>query len=178
MDLSPGTSLAIIDKKGVVLFSHPEGERFAGKSLSEEEITKTVLSKRKGTSESMGLDGVKKLFGFTPFGHESISGYVMVRIPKKLAFKEIDRILLSNILLLCLIGGIGIVTSLVGGNLLIRNPIKRMIKITEEISHGNLTLRTGLDYSKGEIGRLSEAFDIMVESLLRPEEEIVKREYG
>jgi len=176
MGLSPGTSLTIIDKKGMVLFRHPEGEKFVGKSFPEAGIIKTVLSKREGTSESMGLDGVKKLFGFTPFGHESISGYVMVGIPKKLAFKEINRMLLSNILLLCLIGGIGIVGILVGGNLLIRNPIKRLLKVTEEISKGNLTVRTGLDYSRGEIGGLSQAVDRMAESLLIRDEEIEKRE--
>ena len=176
MDLSPGTSLTIIDKKGMVLFRHPEGEKFVGKNFPEAGITKTVLSKREGTSESMGLDGVKKLFGFTPFGHESISGYVMVGIPKKLAFKEIDKMLLTTILLLCVIGGIGIVAVFVGGNLLIRNPIKRLLKVTEEISKGNLTLRTGLNYSRGEIGGLSQAFDRMAESLLRRDEEIEKRE--
>jgi len=176
MDLSARTTLTIIDNKGVVLFRHPEGEKFVGKSFPEVGITETVLSKREGTSESMGVDGINKLFGFTPFGHESILGYVMVGIPKKLAFQEIDRMLLSNILLLCIIGSIGIFVILVGGNLLIRNPIKRLLKVTEKISQGDLTVRTGIDYSKGEIGGLSKAFDRMAESLLRRDEELVKRE--
>lgn len=170
-ELPYGAILCVIDREGVVLFYHQGGERYVGKNMDETPIVKEVLTRKEGTTKEAGFHGEKKLFGFTSFGYESTSGYVIVGIPLRIAFAETNRLILYNTIWLSLIVLCAFFTVQFFGNYFIKNPVERLVEATKKFSEGHLDERTGMDYNKGELGKLAEAVDSMAESLELKESE-------
>jgi len=170
-NLPEGTSLNVIDSDGTILLRHPEPEKFVGKKIPEVAIFKTILAKKEGVAEAIGLDGVPRLYGFTTLGHTPEAIYVSVGIPKKVAFAEANPTMARNIIFLVLMAVLaGLAVWLIGG-LFIVQPVNRLLDVTKRLARGDLTVRSGLSNERGEIGQLARAFDQMAESLERRETE-------
>ena len=164
-NLPAGTSLCVVDRKGMILFRDPEPEKLVGKPMPEVFIVKTILAKGEGVVEAPGLDGVPRLFGFTSFGHDSGAIYVSIGIPKKAAFAEANRNLVRNLTWLGLMGALALAAAWFAGDLFIMRPINRLLSVTKRLADGDLTVHTGSPYAMGEIGQLAYSFDHMALSL-------------
>jgi diguanylate cyclase (GGDEF)-like protein/PAS domain S-box-containing protein len=168
--LPSGTIVTIIDKKGTILFRHPDPEKFCGKSISESTLVKTILKSGKGAIEGPGLDNVKRIYGFTSFGHTSGDVYVSLGIPSQIAFAEINKKMIRNFIW----SGLAALLVLMAAwhiGYFIKYPIKRLLGATQQLAQGDLTVRSGPPYSPGEIGQLALSFDQMADSLQWREEE-------
>lgn len=170
----PGTVVTMIDKKGTILFRHPDPEKFLGKSMSEAPIVKTILKSGEGVGEGYGLDKVKCIYGFTSLGHSSGDVYVSVGIPSKIAFAEVNKKMIRNSAWLGLITFLTIIATWLIRNFIIRHPLNRLLGATRQLAQGDLGVRTGPSYASDEIGQLSVAFDQMADSL-QWREEALKR---
>jgi diguanylate cyclase (GGDEF)-like protein/PAS domain S-box-containing protein len=171
-----GTVVTLIDKKGTILFRHPDPEKFLGKSMSESPIVKTILKSGEGVGEGYGLDKVKRIYGFTSLGHGSGDVYVSVGIPSKIAFAGVNKKMIRNSIWLGLTTFFAIMATWLKGNFIVRHPLKRLLGATQQLARGDLSVRTGPSYASDEIGQLSVAFDQMADSLQSREEELKSTE--
>lgn len=65
--LPTGSTLTLIDRAGAVVTRYPEPERYVGEAASDSPIVKVILSRKsEGMVEARGLDGVERLYAFTP----------------------------------------------------------------------------------------------------------------
>lgn len=170
-NLPKESSLSVIDSNGTILLRYPNPEKFVGKSMPETSIVKTILAKKEGVEEAVGLEGVPRLFGFTSLGKGVESVHVSVGIPQKIAFQESNRIFARNLIFIGLIGILALVAAWFIGGLFVLQPVNRLLKVTNRLADGDLTVRSGPIYGSGEISQLASAFDQMAESLQFREEE-------
>jgi len=99
-----------------------------------------------------------------PDSQETV-GYVSVGIPIDYAFAEVNAARNRNVV--WLVGSTLLVLALAwfGGDLLVRSRIRRFLAVTQRLSQGDLSARTGLGAKHDELGELGQSFDDMAEAL-------------
>lgn len=163
IQLPPNSTLTVLGTRDQVLVRYPDPERWVGNRLREDPLAKSLLASREGVAEGPGLDGVLRLYAFT----DILEGRLSMRlgIPSAIAFAGADRAMRLNLFWL----GIGALLTLLAtwaaGNWLVVRPVGRLVDATRRLATGNLSARTEMDYSAGELGQLAQAFDEMAESL-------------
>lgn len=166
--LPEGSTFTVIDRNGTILVRYPAPGIWVGQSVPEAPIVETILTQRgEGTAEAYGVDGIPRLFAFTPLtgvpGGEDV--YVSIGIPAAVAFADANRVLVRHLIGLGLVTILALVAAWFGGNLFILRWVNMLVSATKRLSAGDLTVRTGLPYGKGELSQLAHAFDEMAESL-------------
>ena len=169
--IPPNASLTVIDSMGAVMTRHPDATQWIGQSGSSSEIVKQILDQKDGIREAVGIDGVRKIYGFKQLGSFSRSPYVYVGIPVAHVTGGADRLLLTSLLWLGLAALAGMVVVSGLSYLMVIRHLNTLIDSTEKIKKGDLSARTGLDGGNGEIGLLGSAFDQMAASLQERENE-------
>jgi PAS domain S-box-containing protein len=167
--LPRNSTFTVIDRQGVILARYPDPEKWIGQFLPEASIVQTILAQREGVREAPDVDGVPRLFTFTPLRGAQGAGdvYVSIGIPRAVAFAEANRMLVRNLAGLGVVGVLVLVAAWVGADLFILRPVNALISATKRLGGGELSARTGLPYGQGELGQLARAFDEMAESLAR-----------
>ncbi|MBS3905981.1 MAG: response regulator [Syntrophaceae bacterium] len=165
--LPSGSVFTVFDRKGTILTRYPYPEKWVGQSISDTLIVKAILTRQgEGTVEIPGIDGILRLYAFTPLSdRKEVGAYVFVGIPSKMAFAEANRILFRNLALLALVSILTLVAAWWFGGFFIMGPVNRLLNTTKRVADGDLTVRTGSSYPPGEIGQLAQSFDQMAESL-------------
>jgi signal transduction histidine kinase len=166
--LPEGSTFTVIDRNGTILVRYPDPGIWVGQSVPEAPIVETILAQRgEGTAEAYGVDGIPRLFAFTPLsgvpGGEDV--YVSIGIPAAVAFAGANRVLARHLAGLGLVTVLALAAAWFGGDLFILRWINMLVSATKRLSAGDLSARTGLPYGKGELGQLAHAFDEMAESL-------------
>jgi HAMP domain-containing protein len=172
--LTPGTTLTVLDHGGTVLGRYPEPERWIGRSLPTAPIVEAVLARREGATEARGLDGIPRFYGFTPLldGPGVRDVYVAAGMPRAAALAEPSRQLKRDLVVLGAIGALTLVAAWAGGYFFLLRPMDALARAARRLSAGDLSARTGLHHERGELGELSQTFDEMADSLERREEEL------
>jgi PAS domain S-box-containing protein len=163
--LPDGTSLTVIDRRGTVIVRHPDRDRWVGKMASETPIVKTMLAQREGVSDVPGLDGVSRLYGFTPLGGKIEGAYISIGIPKAAAFAATNSGLIRNLTWFGFAGALTLVLAWFGTDLFILRQVTALGHAAQRLTSGDLSARTTLPYEVGELGELARTFDQMAESL-------------
>ncbi|MBM4308663.1 MAG: HAMP domain-containing protein, partial [Deltaproteobacteria bacterium] len=171
--LPPDSVITVIDRKGTILARYPDPKKWVSQKKPDAPIMKAILSRQgKGTVEIRGIDGVLRLYAFTPLSKRSeVDAYVSVGIPTKVAFAGVNRSLFRNLVLLGLVSILALATAWFIWNLFIIYPVNRLLDATQQLAQGDLTIRTGTLYGSGEIGQLAHSFDQMAEFLEQRETE-------
>lgn len=168
--LPEGSTFTVIDRNGTILVRYPDPGQWVGQTVPEAPIVELILHQQsEGTAEIEDVDGLPRLFAFTPLygSPQSSEVYVSIGIPTAVAFAEINRILFRNLIGLGLVSLLALVAAWLGGDLFFLRWIKAMLASTKRLSAGDLSARTGLPYGRGELSQLARAFDEMAESLER-----------
>jgi PAS domain S-box-containing protein len=132
VDLPAGSVLSVIDYRGTVLARHPDRENWIGKSAPELPVFKTVLTRRKGTAQMAGADGVRRLYAFASLkGGPSGDAYVIVGIPEAAAFANVHRSLLRNLVWLGLVAVLALAAAWFIGNPFVVSYISERIRAQE-----------------------------------------------
>ena len=174
--LPSGCSVTVVDRSGRILFRYPHPGTLTRKTVAQHALVLTILAKKEGVTETKGLDGVTRLFGFTPLGQAWANTYVAVGIPAITAFADADRALVRNLIILGLLAFIALLAAWFLGGIFIRRPVNRLLAVTKRFTEGDLAARAGRPYESGEIGRLAFAFDQMGDSLQRRVTELKQAE--
>jgi signal transduction histidine kinase len=167
--LPAGSTLIVTDQDGMVLVSYPEVGPWIGQSTADTPLGQAIAAQRQGVTEAAGLDGVQRLYAFTPLGRSFEGGYayVSVGIPDAVAFAESNRLLARNLAGLGFVALVALGSAWLVGHLSILRWVNALVAAAERLRAGQLSARTGLPSSAGELGRVAHAFDEMAESLER-----------
>ena len=97
--LPEGASLSILDSQGTILARFPDPEKWAGKPVPDAPLFQLLQLGNRATQELIGVDGVKRLYAFTILSGKPQAGriYVVVGIPKEIAFAQVNRTLHWNL---------------------------------------------------------------------------------
>ncbi len=81
---STGTTLIVINQRSEVLARYPDNAAAAGRTMPDPSLIQALLSRRgEGTLEAAGMDGVQRLYGFSPLYETAGEAvYVGVGVPK------------------------------------------------------------------------------------------------
>jgi signal transduction histidine kinase len=168
----PKANITVIDVNGTVLARWPEGAKWAGLHRPQVEIIKTSLTEGKGTTEAYGLDGVHKLYAFSPLDRTRQVGFIYAGIPTAALYSKMDRELARNLIILGLAIVLTLTVAWFSSSQLVLSRITPLINAARRISAGDLSARTGLAYGKGEIDHLARDFDEMAAELQRRAEAV------
>jgi HD-GYP domain-containing protein (c-di-GMP phosphodiesterase class II)/uncharacterized protein YigA (DUF484 family) len=173
VELPPGSALTVIDRNGTILARHPDPEQWVGQSMPEAPLLKAILAQGDGTAETVGVDGVPRLYAFTPLGGVPPDGNVTlsIGIPKEVAFAEIDRTMARNLAGLGLVTVLALAAAWVGGDVFLLRRVNVLVGATQRLAAGDLGARTGEPYGQGELSQLARAFDQMAATLEQNEAE-------
>jgi signal transduction histidine kinase/HAMP domain-containing protein len=161
------TVLTVADERGTILSGIPEPGPWIGQTIPEAEIVRIALSGTEGTAVAVGLDGVRRFYGFTTVNMAPRQGriYVIVGIPTDIALTEARIDLARNLAGLIAVALLSLAVVWWGGNRYILRPVNALLDATGKLSGGDLSARSGAARGTDEIGRLAMAFDRMAETL-------------
>lgn len=175
-DSPPGAAFAIVNSRGSVLARYPNASDWIGKSVTTSPLFQLLLKdKGKGTAETVGIDGVPRIFGFAPlFDGDSEQTYVWVGLPTDRVLGPIERdfvagLAVTALALIILFGATWLSTE----HLLVRR-VSRLSDAAGRLGAGDRSARTGLPPSEDEIGRLARSFDAMAESVQASEAQTLR----
>jgi PAS domain S-box-containing protein len=166
--LPPGSTFTLIDENGTILVRYPDPEEQIELVGAEAPIGQRILAQGGGgTAKAPGVDGVLRLFAFTPiFGPSAREEmYVTIGIPAEVAFADANRTLTRNLVGLGLVAGLALTLAWFGGDAFILRRVTRLVEVTKRMAEGELDVRIGLPAQKGGLGQLAKAFDEMAEAL-------------
>jgi PAS domain S-box-containing protein len=183
--LPAGSSFGLLDHQGIILYRDsrdPFSEQLVGKRDSREELfTKMVEGPDEGTYEAMGNDGKVRLTAYKKLRlpHES-QPYLYIRssIPKASVVSAANAMILRNMAALITIFAIGMILAVYLGKRLIVEPITKLTEASRQLAAGPVTVNVSEQLKDSELGELAQAFDDMVQALLRKEKEQLASEEG
>jgi signal transduction histidine kinase len=175
--LPQGSTFTVIDRNGTILARYPDPEKWVGQLIPEAQIFKAIEAQQwEGTAEVPGLDGVPRLYVFTPIAALGGSGITCaVGIPIAVVFAEVNRMLARNLAGLGVVSLLAFLAAWFGGNQLILRRVNALVSATKRLAAGDLGARTGLPYGPGELSHLARTFDEMATTLQAREEALARR---
>jgi len=171
----PVTSTYVkLDSHGLVLSSYPASQLFGRGNSLEKSFFEKISKEKKGTFTATGTDGVERMYLFSTlwgslFGGES---YVLLGIPVKALFAGSERIEVRNLTVLGMVTVLAILVMWFAGGTLIVRPVRVLVDVSKRLAAGDLTARSGLPTTHGELGQLSHAFDEMAGELEKKEQKL------
>jgi PAS domain S-box-containing protein len=104
-NLPKGVSVSVVDSKGTLLARFPEPEKWVGKHIPDASLFEMLQLRSQVSKELVGLDGVDRLYALKPLSLNVAAGqmFVMVGIPKDVAFGQANRTLARNLIWLSLV---------------------------------------------------------------------------
>jgi two-component system NtrC family sensor kinase len=115
----------------------------------------------------MGPDGVRRLVAYSPLLGQATDGpVVVVAIPLAIALAAADRLLLTGLVGLGVVGLLVFGATWLASDVLVLRRVTRLLTATRRFGAGELGARVGSNES-GELGLLARAFDEMAESVER-----------
>jgi PAS domain S-box-containing protein len=176
VQLPEGATLTIFDSNYTILARQPASEEWVGKTFPDLPRFKLMMNQVEGIAELTGVDGVRRLYAFTPLSGASEGGvFLSIGIPSEAAKTRMKRVLKYT-------GGLGLLAIFVVliawtfAEASIVRQIERCLRAANETEKGNLETRIGPPYPAGEIGELARLLDQMGLSLLCREKEQKKAE--
>jgi signal transduction histidine kinase len=165
--LPDGFTITQIDENAVVIARQPDAEQWFGRAMIQNPVFKEILSQKNGMIEGRGEGHMDSIYAFTPL-HSSFrkaSVYMILEIPRKLAFADSNRILRRNLILLGIVAMVAMLAAWFGSDQFIMRQVKAMAQASRRLASGEMSARTGLDYGSCELGQLAKAFDEMATAL-------------
>lgn len=176
-ELPAGSTLTLLDSRGTILARYPDPDRWVGQEVEISPLLNaTIAERREGVAELAGMDGVSRLYAFTPVGGQDGAAraaegverrdvYVTVGIPASVAYAEADEMLARNLTILGLSALLGLLAARIVAGYLVLGNLEGLVVATRRLGRGDLRARTGLRYQKGELGELARSFDEMAQAL-------------
>ena len=160
------TEFIMIDGKGNVLAYLPDPEKWVGKTLRDPPLISAILSKGQDIMELPGLDGLERLYAFTPLRSTVETGlYVGIGIPTAIAYSEANQTLARHLTGLGLITVLALLGVYFGSDVLILRRVRALVGAAKRLSSGDMKARTGLTTGAGELDQLARTFDEMAQAL-------------
>jgi HAMP domain-containing protein len=161
--LSPGGSLTIADRKGVILARNPEPEKFVGTRIPDQ-YQPLLSAEQPGTVELFSQDGTKRIMGYTPVS-DTNPLYVSTGLSESVAFGPIDRASLTGLIMMAIGAALALSAAFYVGNRFILNPINQIVSVLQRWRDGEVDARTQMKGQHGELGEVGASVDGLLDEL-------------
>ena len=168
--LPEGTVATLLDSSGNILARSADPGKWVGQSVTDTPFIRSVLTRQKeGTAESPGIDGVIRLYAFTPLKESggSIVGYLILGIPPDMAYANSNRMMVRSLIFLGAVGAFAVLAAWVFTGAFVLRRTRDLLAAVNRLRAGDLTSRTEPDDQFGEFTDLAIAFDEMADTLER-----------
>jgi signal transduction histidine kinase/CheY-like chemotaxis protein len=138
-----------------------------GRSLADTPVFEAIQARTEGVTQSPGVDGVERLYAFTPLGRSADApvAYVIVGVPAETAYAAADDALRTGLTLLVAVGVLTLVLAVLSSEVLIRRPMRALMDTTARLATGDLSARHRGAAGTHELAQLADAFNQLGESL-------------
>ena len=159
----PTTSVIMTDSSRKILFRYPDPEKYIGHTLPDS-LVKNMDDSDESEAGGVGLLGEESLFVLTKLS-PSQEERVYIGVPLDWAVGPANRALRRHLIVLSLVALFAMASAWYGGKWFIVRPVEKLRAVSERLAAGDMTVRSGPNYPKGELGLLSHSFDQMADSL-------------
>jgi hypothetical protein len=157
-------ALVLMDRQGTVLAREPDPDRWVGTRVPQ--ITEIIRRGDSAPSQSRGIDGVDRVYANVLLGDRTDPHAIVgIGIATSGAYRDANRALQRNLVVLAIISALGIGAARLVANRFILDPARSLVTVAQRLAAGDLAARAGPPYPPGEIGLAGEAFDAMAVSL-------------
>ena len=165
-----------LDNDGAVLTSYPAAQLFGRGHPLEKSLFERISTNKTGMFQAVGMDGVDRLYLFSPLRGplNKEGGYALLGIPAKGLFVEVNRLLVMDLTVLSVVVVLFLTIMWFGGNILIVRPAGILADAAKRLAAGDLSARTKLPSTQGELGQLAWTFDEMAEELQRRQDDSLR----
>lgn len=170
-DLPEGAELVVMDDQGTILMHYPENDRWRGFTVPNYTALSELLEKKEGTSVGEGLGGGETVYAVSTMDDTKRKLTVALGMPTELAYANANLTLKRDLIILLVVMTVVIVLMWFLGDAIIVKQAQNLVLATKKLAQGDLSARTGLDYSHGELGQLAQSFDSMADQLAAREKE-------
>jgi PAS domain-containing protein len=161
--LPSGSAISVTNKQGDAIARYPDPDKWVGKSYPN--VPKKGNKSARDTVKLVyGIDGIKRLYAFTPVGGTG-DLIVHVGIKREAIWEPANRALRRQLLALGLVAALAILAAWFTSDLFLLKQIRALIQATKQLGAGKLGTRSSLSYDRGELGELARSFDEMAETL-------------
>ena len=161
------TSITLVDRDGLILVRHPDGEGWVGKPLPAERV-EVLTGRGEGVRVASGFDGRERVLAAIRPPGAAADAWLIVGRDRTTAFADVDEATWRGVTLVLLGAVLAVAAALVAGRAFIRRPVARLLRTASAWQRGELAARTGMTGST-EFGRLGETLDAMAVVLQRKE---------
>ncbi len=161
----------MMDENGVILSHYPDNDRWRGYSVPANSALAQLFKQKEGTLIGPGLDGEEMIYAISAMENTYQQLYVALGRSTKAAFAPANRTLAANLLIMFAVMAGAILLIWFAADRLILKQTRTLVQVTQQLARGDLSVRTNLDYSQGEMGYLAQAFDKMADELALHEAE-------
>ena len=167
-----GAQLRVMDRKGVVLASHPLAA-IAGSQERDPVVLGAARLWQPGIAQATDGSGVEQVYAYAPVGGTSGGLFVAISVPRDVLIATPRTLLLTDLIALLGMAALGMACAWAMGRRLVVNPANAILKEANEIARGNFLARVDLGRSsQNEIGQLALAFNRMAASLQAQRQEL------
>jgi diguanylate cyclase (GGDEF)-like protein len=165
-----GASVLLIDGGGTLIAASASDEKSIGKSFADHALVKDILAHDEGATTTADLDGVQRIFAYVhvPWTQARLA----VGLDESAVHKGIDHEIGVAYLQLVLIGVFVLIVTWLGGERLVVQPIRALVRMVARFGHGDLRVRAAQEPWFAEFEPLAIAFDDMANKLVAREEEL------
>lgn len=163
--ITPGGSLTIADRTGMILARNPEPERFVGTFIPED-YRRLVKAGEAGTEEMLSQDGTRRIIGYVPPATNASGLYISAGVSTDVGYATL-RTIATNAALLTLAGTLlALILTYSTARVFIAKPVGLLISTIAAWRAGDTTARTGLSDRDGEIGGAGQSLDFFLDEIL------------
>jgi len=168
IEITSDIQISIFDRNGYVMnypvFGNESNRHTLSQVFAEAFLDNNEIPLEDREIKVSGLDQLKWTFRFARLDPAS-NYYVSVGFPESKQTLDVRQFMIGNMLIVFLLTLALLFLTYGGPELSLGRPVKAISKAAEKIAGGDLSVRTGLTYTSDELGRLSQIFDHMAESL-------------
>ncbi|MFN2312636.1 MAG: histidine kinase dimerization/phosphoacceptor domain -containing protein [Spirochaetia bacterium] len=170
LELPPQTTLNLLDRQGVTLFSYPAGRSKVGEAGLPTGGAEAAATEYPcpGCVALAGRDGTRRYYATRPLylpGQDTPYLTVMLGIPEERTRAPMIATLRRNTILMAGVVGVALVLVQFFGNIVFGRRLRRLNFVAEQISQGRISADFDLPSDPNEIGRLGRQMQNMADSL-------------
>ncbi|HPH97636.1 MAG TPA: response regulator [Anaerolineaceae bacterium] len=174
-NMPDGSAVALVDPEGRVIQRYPQLAHGDSSHYINAQIMNVVReTPGDGNTEGVGLDGVRRLYGFTHLINDQQELYLLVGSPVDSVLAPINQELFQNLLIVLVVSLFVFSMGMAFSNAMFLQPVKELVTATQQIARGELSTRTHMPQIQGEFGELAHSFDQMAQSLEEREAERIQ----
>jgi signal transduction histidine kinase/CheY-like chemotaxis protein len=174
--LPPGSTVTLIDRNGAILARYPHHDEWIGRRASAE-LLQVMRAVEGGVTEVTGADGILRVTAFTKVRASEEAGLrLSIGIPREVAYAEAFAAQRRFVVAALVVVALTLTAAWVGADLFVLRHTRTLLGATNALAAGDVTVRSGLSYDRGELGDLARAFDALAAALEARQAERIRAE--